>query len=81
MAGLDRHDRRADLYAFGYLAEQRDEVAYRMILQADSLTETMQPCERAVQIYRRVLELYPSSSSAELARERLSKLDLRGGNI
>lgn len=50
-----------------------DVVAYRMICRADRMREAMQPSEEAVALYRQVIELFPTTHSAELARERLAQ--------
>jgi hypothetical protein len=53
--------------------EQVDVVAYRMILEADSKQSAMRPSAESINIYHRVLELFPTSHSAELARQRLNQ--------
>jgi hypothetical protein len=68
--------RRSALLADDPLAdinEQINIVAYRMVLEADSKQAEMQPAAEAIEIYNRVLELFPTSHSAELARQRLSQ--------
>lgn len=68
--------RRSALLADDPLAdvnEQVDVVAYRMILEADSKQAQMKATAEAIEIYNRVLELFPASHSAEIARQRLSQ--------
>jgi hypothetical protein len=56
------------------IREQVDSVAYRMILRADGLHATMMDSPEAVELYRRVMRLFPKTYSAEVARERLTAL-------
>ncbi len=42
-----------------------------MILEADALREAMGPEEKAAAIYEKVVRLFPGTSSAQRARERL----------
>lgn len=61
---------------------QLDVVAFRMILRADRLRETMSPSVEAIAIYEDVVRLYPTTDSAEIARARLADiLSGRGGNL
>ncbi|HTM56059.1 MAG TPA: hypothetical protein VL175_18670 [Pirellulales bacterium] len=50
--------------------EPLDVVAYRMVLRADAILAGMQR-EQAASIYRQVVRLFPTTGSAELARQRL----------
>ncbi len=54
--------------------ERLDVVAFRMVSEADRLLAAMQPAEEAIAIYREVIRLFPETSSAHIARERLSAL-------
>ena len=51
--------------------EPLDVVAYRMVLRADAILASMQSAEKAAAIYRQVVRLFPTTGSAELARQRL----------
>jgi hypothetical protein len=57
--------------------EQVDVVAYRMVMRADDLQTRMDP--EAIDVYRDVVQLFPNTSSAELARQRLTQLGLSDG--
>jgi hypothetical protein len=57
--------------------EQIDIVAYRMVLRGDGLREQMDP--EALGVYRDVVQLFPNTHSAELARKRLSELGATKG--
>jgi hypothetical protein len=56
------------------IREQLDIVAYRMILRADGLRAAMRSVEEVIVIYQDVVRLFPTTSSAELARKRLTEL-------
>jgi hypothetical protein len=62
------------------IREGLDRVAFRMIYEADRLREAMQPAEESIAIYRDVIRLFPTTHSAQLARERLSALGQGGGD-
>ena len=55
-------------------AETRDETAHLMIMQADRLLNKPDGRSQAIETYRRVTELFPTSSGASAARERLQQL-------
>lgn len=55
-------------------AETRDETAHLMIVQADRLLSKPDGRSQAIETYRRVTELFPASSGASAARERLQQL-------
>jgi F0F1-type ATP synthase membrane subunit b/b' len=59
---------------FAEIREQVDTVAYRMILRADDLQAAMMQSQEAVELYRQVVQLFPKTYSAEVARKRLSDL-------
>jgi hypothetical protein len=54
--------------------EQVDVVAYQMILRADGLQAGMMASREAIELYRKVLRLFPKTYSAQVARDRLSGL-------
>jgi hypothetical protein len=75
----DRRRDEARMAAASYEApdsirEQLEIVAYGMILQADALRAVMQPAEKALEVYRNVVRLFPATNSAKLARQRLAEL-------
>ena len=53
---------------------QVDLVAYRMIVEAESLQKAMRPSDQSISLYREVVRLFPTTWAAEVARERLSDL-------
>jgi hypothetical protein len=59
--------------------EQLERVAYRLILEADALRAAMQPVREIVTLYRKVLQLFPTTNSAGIARERLAEFDASQG--
>jgi hypothetical protein len=61
--------------------ESLDVVAYRMILRADAILASMQSSEEAATIYRQVVRLFPTTGSAELAKERLMKAGFSAEDI
>ena len=82
IAEVRRHDLALDeavrdrdsLESDGNIREQLDIVAYRMILRADALRAAMRSAEEVIVIYQEVVRLFPQTSSAELARQRLTDL-------
>lgn len=58
--------------------EQINIVAYRMILRADQLPADMQSRAEAIEIYRRVIDQFPSTDSAQVAKQRLSAARFEG---
>jgi hypothetical protein len=56
------------------IREQVDVVAYQMILRADALRAGMMASREAIELYRKVLRLFPKTYSAQVARDRLSGL-------
>jgi hypothetical protein len=62
------------------IREELDVVAYRMILEADDLRAQMQPTAAAIELYQKVQRLFPTSYSAEVARERLHTLGVEQGD-
>jgi hypothetical protein len=61
--------------------EPLDLVAYRMILRADAILAAMESSEEAAVIYRQVVRLFPTTGSAELARQRLADKGFSEGDI
>ena len=55
-------------------AETRDETAHVMVLQADRLLSRPDGRSEAIATYRRVTELFPATSGASAARQRLREL-------
>lgn len=55
-------------------AETRDETAHLMVVQADRLLSKPDGRSEAIATYRRVTELFPASSGASAARQRLREL-------
>jgi len=55
-------------------AETRDETAHVMVVQADRLLSRPDGRSEAIATYRRVTELFPATSSASAARQRLREL-------
>jgi hypothetical protein len=55
------------------VSEQVEIVAYRMILTADTLRSAMRQADEAG-VYEKLIQLFPHTHSAELARERLLAL-------
>lgn len=62
------------------IREQIDVVAYRIILEADGLRAEMQPTAAAIELYQKVQRLFPTSYSAEVARDRLDSLGAEQGD-
>lgn len=56
------------------IREQVDVVAYRMILRADDLYARKMDSPEVVELYREVMQLFPKTYSAEVARRRLTDL-------
>ena len=54
--------------------ERLDQVAFRMVREADQLRTDMRPTEESLSIYRNVIRLFPDTPSAHLARERINAL-------
>jgi TolA-binding protein len=52
-----------------------------MILRADAILASMQSSEEAATIYRQVVRLFPTTGSAELAKERLMKAGFSAEDI
>jgi hypothetical protein len=80
LAEAERLPRATDALASGGadpladVREQVDVVAYQMVLRADGLHAAMMDSAEAVELYREVLRLFPTTYSAEVARERLAGL-------
>ncbi|HEX5241942.1 MAG TPA: hypothetical protein VFW23_01675 [Tepidisphaeraceae bacterium] len=55
-------------------AETRDETAHVMVVQADRLLNRPEGRSEAIATYRRVTELFPATSGASAARQRLREL-------
>lgn len=55
-------------------AETRDETAHVMVVQADRLLSRSEGRSEAIATYRRVTELFPATSGASAARQRLREL-------
>jgi len=55
-------------------AETRDETAHVMVVQADRLLSRPDGRSEAIATYRRVTELFPATSGASAARQRLREL-------
>ena len=77
MIALEKRDRalaqlRRD--ALQKTRRQVDVVAFRMILRAERMRATMQPPAEAIVIYEEVLQLFPTTDSAEVARLRLAEI-------
>ena len=66
--------------ALDVVAEQLDVVANRMVLRADSLRADMRPAAEAAEIYQEVIRLFPATTSADSARERLMQLGFKQGD-
>jgi hypothetical protein len=66
--------------ALDVIAEQLDVVANRMVLRADSLRADMRPAAEAAEIYQEVIRLFPATTSADSARQRLMELGFNQGD-
>lgn len=60
---------------------QLDIVAYRMIYSAEALVAAMRPDQESIEIYERVVQLFPTTDAAGVARERLADLGQPSGGI
>jgi uncharacterized protein YoxC len=56
------------------IREQVDKTAFMLVYQADRMYRELGQKRSAVQIYRRVIDLFAESPSAEVARQRLSEI-------
>jgi hypothetical protein len=55
-----------------------DQAAYVLVSQADRMCRELDLCESAAVKYRRVVELFPETRWATVARQRLNELEQRG---
>lgn len=53
---------------------QKEETAFILVYQADRMYQELGLQESAVETYKRTVELFPSTRSAEVARKRLSEI-------
>lgn len=56
---------------------QVDKTAFILVYQADKLYKELNQTESAVAAYKEVIQLFPKNQWAEVARERLSQIELR----
>jgi len=57
---------------------QLDQTAFTLVQHADRMCRAMDLCSSAAAKYRRVIELFPDSPWATVARQRLAKLEIEG---
>lgn len=81
MAGVERYLQRQDhrssrptLAADDSIRREQDRAALLMILRADRMYHELRRKDSAMADYRRVLELFPSTPAADLARQRLAMI-------
>ena len=55
-----------------------DQAAYTLVSQADRMCRELDLCDSAAVKYRRVVELFPETRWAVVARQRLSELERKG---
>ena len=55
-----------------------DKAAYTLVYQADRMCRELDLCDSAVVKYQRVVDLFPDSRWATVARQRLSELETKG---
>ncbi len=55
-----------------------DKAAYVLVSQADRMCRKLDLCDSAAVKYRRVVDLFPDSRWATVARQRLSELETKG---
>jgi len=56
------------------IQKQVDKTAFNLVYQADRMYRELNLKSSAIQTYKRVIELFPETHSAEVARERLSEI-------
>ena len=59
------------------IQKQVDKTAFILVYQADRMYRELNLKNSAVKTYKRVIELFPQTSSAEAARQRLSEIESR----
>ena len=64
--------------AVAAVREQMDQAAFVLVQNADRMCRDLDLCKSAEAKYRRVLELFPGSPWATVARQRLNELQHRG---
>jgi hypothetical protein len=64
--------------AVANVRREADQAAYVIVRQADRMCRELDLCQSAEVRYRRVVELFPDSRWAAVARQRLSELENKG---
>jgi tetratricopeptide (TPR) repeat protein len=59
------------------IERQVDKTAFILVYQADKLYKELNQTESAVAAYKEVIQLFPKNQWADVARERLSKIERR----
>jgi len=57
------------------IKKQVDRAAFTLVYEADRMYGELSKRHSAVRAYKRVIELYPQTQSAEIARQRLSEIE------
>lgn len=62
------------------IQKQVDQTAFTLVYHADQMYRQLGQKKSAVQAYQRVIELFPETQSAEVARQRLSEIENEKSN-